>query len=476
VAYVIFRFASDLFKNPLRPAFVNKLLTIHSLSYVNRYFYKVNELGTNRQNLIQWHEGMLLSPQHFQQLDNYTQYLFGIFASSCSVGFYGIHELKLDTAALVSGVVRLLKASGIFPDGCHFDFDAVYDTPVERNLAEYFLSHSTAVRIYLAIPSRKLGANLLTGELARYYSDEITNVNDENTGENNINIPVLKPKLQLLMNDEVDARYTSFPIFEAEKTIDGGVAGTTFIPPLITIDEHSEISIMCREIIQLIRNKIAYFSDRKDNYTRITADESLASLRLLIQAVLPLEALVRINGIQPFEMYKCLLTAVSSIIAINPTQLIPHMPNYDHNNIFATFNGLLQYATTIINNLKQRYDIIKFSKDGSIFKLTMKKEWLEKNEIFIGVQKPFSALNDDLINWINGAQIASESMTTAIRDRRILGADRSIQERGTYITQPNNMQIITVKTASIYIRPAEKLCLMNNAIKFVPEEVVLYVD
>ncbi|MDR3155787.1 MAG: type VI secretion system baseplate subunit TssK [Holosporaceae bacterium] len=436
----------------------------------------VNKLGNNTQSLIQWHEGMLLSPQHFQQLENYNQHLFGVLGSSCSIGFYGVHALKIDTAALVSGVVRILGARGIFPDGCHFDFDAVYDEPVERNLAEYFLSHTAAVKIYLAIPSRRVGTNLLTGEMARYYSDEITNINDENTGENGINIPVLKPKLRLLTSDEVDARYVSFPIFEVEKSVDGGVVSTKFIPPLITIDEHSEISAMCREIIQLMRSKIAYFSDRKDNYTRITADESLASLRLLVQAVLPLEAMVRINGIQPFEMYKCLLMAVTNIVAVNPTQLIPQMPHYNHNDLFATFDGLLQYATAILSNLKQRYDIIKFAKDGPIFKLTMKKEWLEKNEIFIGVQKPFSALEDDLINWINGAQIASESMISAIRDRRVLGADRSIQERGAYITQPNNMKIIAVKTTSVYIRPAEKLCLANNALKFIPEEIVLYAD
>jgi type VI secretion system protein ImpJ len=436
----------------------------------------VNELASNTQSLVQWHEGMLLSPQHFQQLNNYNQHLFGVFGSSCSVGFYGVHELQIDTAALVLGVVRLLRTRGIFPDGCHFDFDAVYDAPVERNLAEYFKSNGAAVKIHLAIPSQKLGTNLLTGEMARYYSDEITNVNDENTGENSINIPVLKPKLRLLINDEVDARYMSFPIFEAEKSVDGGVVGTKFIPPLITIDEHSEIFAMCREIVQLMRNKIAYFSDRKDNYTRITADESLASLRLLVQAVLPLESMIRINGIQPFEMYKCLLMAVSNIIAVNPAQLIPQLPHYNHNDLFATFDGLLQYATTILNNMKQRYDIIKFAKDGPIFKLNMKKEWLERNEIFIGIRKPFSALEDDLINWINGAQIASESMISAIRDRRVLGADRVIQERGAYITQPNDMKIIAIKTASSYIRASEKLCLMNNAMKFVPEEVILYAD
>lgn len=425
---------------------------------------------------IQWHEGMLLSPHHFQQSDNNIQQLFSTFASSNSAFCYGVHELKIDTSALASGVVRILKARGIFQDGYSFDFDAVKDHPLEKNLSEYFLSHSSATKIYLAIPARNLGSNALSGDMARYYSDEICNIPDENTGENNINIPVLKPRLRLLTQEEIDSRYTYFPIFEAEKSVDNGVVGTNFIPPYITIDEHSKIAELCREIVQIIRGKVSYFADRKDNYNRLATDESLASLRLLIQAALPLEAVIRINGIQPFEIYKILLDTISKIISINPTQLIPRMPIYDHNDLYKTFDGLLLYAKNVLNALKQKYDIIHFDRDGAVFKLQMKKEWLEKGELVIGVQQAFSSTEDDLLKWISGVQIASESMMSAIKDRRILGAERTIMERGSYITQPNGMKLLSVKAKTTYIKPMEKLCLVNTSQTVIPEEVILYVN
>jgi type VI secretion system protein ImpJ len=427
-------------------------------------------------NFVQWHEGMLLSPHHFQQTDNHIQHLFGLFGSSSYAFCYGVHELKIDTSSLASGVIRVLKVRGIFQDGYCFDFDAVHDQPLEKNLSEYFLTHSIATKIYLAIPARRSGTNELSGDMARYYSDEVENISDENTGENHINIPILKPKLRLLLENEVDARYVSFPIFEAEKSVDGGVVGTKFIPPYITIDEHSKISELCREIAQIIRNKVSYFSDRKENYKRSVTDESMASLRLLIQAALPLEAIIKINGIQPFEIYKYLLNAISKIISINPTQLIPKMPVYNHNDLFLTFDGLLQYAKNVLNSLKQQYEIILFDKDGQTFKLQMKKEWLGKDELAIGVMKTFASSEDDILNWINGVQIASESMLPMLRERRILGAERSIMERGAYITQPNGMKILSVKTKSAYIKPMEKLCLTNASLHIIPEEVVLYAD
>ncbi|MDR1375333.1 MAG: type VI secretion system baseplate subunit TssK [Holosporaceae bacterium] len=427
-------------------------------------------------NFIQWHEGMLLSPHHFQQSDGHIQHMLSVFGSSCTAFGFGVYELKIDTSALSSGVIRILKVRGIFQDGLCFDFDAVHDQPLEKNLSDYFASHSSAVKIYLAIPARRTGENELAGEMARYYSAEISGIRDANTGENTINIPILKPKLKLLLQSEIDARYVNFPIFEAEKSIDGGVVGTNFIPPFIALDEHSKILELCREISQIMRNKVSYFSDRKDNYSRTATDESMASLRLLIQAVLPLEAIIRINGIQPFEVYKHLMSAISKIISINPIQLIPRLTVYDHNDLFFTFDGLLQCARNILNQLKQQYEIIHFEKEGSIFKLQVKKEWLTKEEIAIGVQKTFAMSNDDMLTWINGMQIASESMLSAIRDKRVLGAERKILERGAYITQPDGMIILAVKTKTAYIKIPEKLCILNSSQNMAPEDIVLYAD
>ncbi|MDR2268525.1 MAG: type VI secretion system baseplate subunit TssK [Holosporaceae bacterium] len=429
------------------------------------------------QNFIHWHEGMLLSPHHFQQSDSYLQQMFSVFGTSGNAFCYGIHEISVDTSALSSGVIRILKARGIFQDGYYFDYDAMRDRPLEKNLTEYFSAHTAPVKVYLAIPIRKIGENELGGDMARYYPDELTNVNDENTGENLINIPILKPKIRLLTAEEIDARYTSFPVFEAEKAVDGGVVGTKFIPPYITVDEHSKISEVCRDIAQAIRSKVSYFADRKDNYAGVVTDESMACLRILIQAALPLEAIIKINSLQPFEIYKCLLHSAAHIISVNPTQLIPLLPKYDHVDLFGTFDSLQKYVQNILEKMKQKYEVVRFEKEGNTFKLQMKKEWLSVgDEIAIGIQKAFSATEDETLHWIAGVQIASESMLGMIKDRRILGAERCIMERGAYITQPVGMTILAVKIKNAYIKDSEKLCISNPSNVGVPEEVILYAE
>ncbi|MDR3151675.1 MAG: type VI secretion system baseplate subunit TssK [Holosporaceae bacterium] len=420
---------------------------------------------------------MLLSPHHFQQSDNHLQQMFSIFCTSGNAFCYGVHEISVDTSALSSGVIRILKVRGIFQDGYYFDYDAMRDSPLEKNLSEYFLAHTTPIKVYLAIPVRKIGENELSGDMARYYPGELENVNDENTGENLINIPVLKPKIRLLTAEEIDARYTSFPIFEAEKSVDGGVVGTKFIPPYITVDEHSKISEVCRGIAQAIRSKVSYFADRKDNYAGVVTDESMACLRILIQAALPLEAIIKTNYLQPFEIYKCLLHSAANIISVNPTQLIPLLPKYDHVDLLGTFDSLQKYVQNILEKMKQKYEIVRFEKEGNTFKLQMKKEWLSAgDEIAIGIQKAFSVTEDETLRWISGVQIASESMLGMIKDRRILGAERCIMERGAYITQPAGMTILSVKIKNAYIKDSEKLCISNPSNSGVPEEVILYAE
>ena len=428
------------------------------------------------ESLVQWHEGMLISPQHFQLTTGYFQKIMGDLSASISPFGYGLFDFKVDSSCLSSGLIRILKAKGFFQDGLFFDFDATQDDPLELNLGDYFATNSTATKIYLAVASWRSGENMLEGELARYRSSEISDVKDENTGKEPITVPILKPNLKLFQESHVDARYQSFPVFEVEKSVDGGVVGTQFIAPLLVLDECSKIIEMCSTLVRIIRDKISYFADRKENFARNQTEESLTNLRLLIQAVIPLETVLNVSRLHPFELFKALSQTAASIMAINPAQLIPRLPDYNHEDLYDCFYQLFEYLHGIISHLKQKYDVVLFEKVQDEFRLMMHSDWLEKDEIAIGIRKPFSATDSDIINWISGLQIASESMIPLIKDHRVLGAERRILERGEYITQPNGVTIIAVKTRTTYIKANEPLCLSSSNFDVIPEEIILYAE
>ena len=428
------------------------------------------------ESLVQWHEGMLISPQHFQLTTGYFQQVIENVSASMFPFGYGLFDLKVDSSCLSSGLVRVLKAKGFFRDGLFFDFDVSRDDPLELNLGEYFSANSIATKVYLAVAKRRSGENMLEGELARYSSSEISDIKDENTGKEPITIPILKPNLKLLQESNVDARYQSFPIFEVEKSVEGGVAATKFIAPMLVLNEHSKIVEMCSSLVRIIRDKISYFADRKENFARNQTEESMSNLRLLIQAAIPLETALNVRGLHPFELFKVLSQTAASIMAINPAQLIPRLPAYNHEDLYNCFHQLFEYIYGVVSYLKQKYDVVLFDKIQDEFRLMMHQDWLKKDEIAIGIRKPFSATDSDIINWINGLQIASESMMPLIKDRRVLGAERRILERGEYITQPNGVTIISVKTKTTYIKANEQLCLLSSNFNVVPEEIILYAE
>lgn len=428
------------------------------------------------ESLVQWHEGMLISPQHFQLTTGYFQQITSNISALTSPFGYGLFDFKVDMSCLSSGLVRVLIAKGFFRDGLFFDFDATRDDPLELNLGDYFSTNSVATKVYLAVATRRSGENMLEGEFARYSSSKVSDIKDENTGKEPITVPILKPNLRLLQESYADARYQSFPIFEVKKSVDGGIVATKFIAPLLTLDEHSKIIEMCSSLVRIIRDKISYFADRKENFARNQTEESMINLRLLIQAAIPLETAINVRGLHPFELFKVLSQTAASIMAINPAQLIPRLPAYNHEDLYSCFHQLFEYIHGIVSHLKQKYDVILFDKIQDEFRLMMHSDWLKKDEIAIGIRKPFSATDGDIINWINGLQIASESMMPLIRDRRVLGAERRILERGEYITQPNGVTIISVKTKTTYIKANEQLCLLNSNFDVIPEEIILYAE
>ena len=66
---------------------------------------------------IQWHEGLLLTPQHFQQLsfrhEALVQYGTSLFAPFC----WGVRRFKHHAISLPSGKLRVLELEAVMPDG-----------------------------------------------------------------------------------------------------------------------------------------------------------------------------------------------------------------------------------------------------------------------------------------------------------------------------------------------------------------------
>src|SRR5712692_2660396 len=65
---------------------------------------------------IQWHEGLLLTPQHFQQLSSRHEALVQYSTSLVAPFCWGVRRFDHHAISLPAGKLRVLELEGVMPD------------------------------------------------------------------------------------------------------------------------------------------------------------------------------------------------------------------------------------------------------------------------------------------------------------------------------------------------------------------------
>src|SRR5215471_17358383 len=149
---------------------------------------------------IQWHEGMLLTPQHFQQLQARFGALLQYQAMAMAPFHWGVRHIRIDETRLVSGIFRVLELEAVLPDCLVVSHGANVDDDLELNLTQYADDlRLREMTIHLAVAATQSGGS--KGGLKRYRSVEGELVADETTGDGFLRIPRLSPCLELLLTE-----------------------------------------------------------------------------------------------------------------------------------------------------------------------------------------------------------------------------------------------------------------------------------
>ena len=105
---------------------------------------------------VEWHEGLLLAPQHFQLMSARFDSLVAWQTLAASPFSWGVRRLVLDNGLLPTGLVRVLELEAIMPDGTAVAYAAEADGhgPLELSLAPLAERIADgALDLYLALRS-----------------------------------------------------------------------------------------------------------------------------------------------------------------------------------------------------------------------------------------------------------------------------------------------------------------------------------
>ncbi|MDP3371396.1 MAG: type VI secretion system baseplate subunit TssK [Candidatus Paracaedibacteraceae bacterium] len=429
---------------------------------------------------IHWHEGMMLTPQHFQQMEFRHHQHLSHQLNLLSPHHWGIQILEIDPIALSDGIIRILELEAVMPDGLivnyRSDMKGVGSLELDIRNFKPDTSHEETT-IFLSMPRRTSDRSPTVGDLTRFISIEGEPIKDENIPDNVIEIPRLFPRLILSMDNKPPALCIGFPILKI--VFNESYARANFIPPCFYITHDKHLWKHCANLAQRIREKAMYLSARWQNQIGTPMMiETEALLRPLIRALPGLEALLNVSYISPFSLYQKMCDIVGDLTALRLTQLPPILQGYNHDDIMGSFEPLIELIDQYLHTIEESYAVIPFQQRERLFYVRMHKSYLKKT-FLIGLRAAKGVTQTQMEEWLMDAVICSDFAIETVRNNRITGAKRQLVE-GSLLADfmPNRgMTLVEVTYDSEYISADQNINIFNpsDATERRPVEIVCYI-
>lgn len=432
---------------------------------------------------IQWHEGMLLAPQHFQQFALRSEELLSYHANSTTPFYWGIRHLKIDQSLLLSGVFRVLELEAVMPDGLivvhGHEEDGSEDDPLEINFAKRVEEfRSKPMTIHLAVPENISGTSDFK---VRYKPAKSKKIHDSNTGEGALQIPGLRPSLTLFAQENRPQKHSSFPLSKVVYK-DETFSLTNFEPPRLTIPINSPLGDMCTSIKDQIRQKAVVLSEQVRSPAMSKGSPLLQETRSMIHSLvsgLPqFEAVLSTQLVHPFVLYQSLCHLVGQLSYLGSGAIPPVLDRYNHNDMRSNFEQCREFLVRMVREgIHETFSSTPFHFQDDTFTINFSGDWMTRT-VFMGMRVPAGVSEKDVCLWVGNSLIGSKSKIPAMRDKRILGPVRKVVDGDADITPTRGMVLFRLIIDPQFVVPNEELQLFNTAEPQSPArpgEVVLYV-
>ena len=435
---------------------------------------------------ICWSEGMLLSPQHFQQNNIYWEAQLQGLRANLSPHGWGIVELKIDFGKLIQVEVFINRLQAFMPDGLLINYDDKYDSELILALDEVDeLTEKSRVLVHLIVPIRVPGSASEKGIIQRFESYDEEPAVDDNTGENALVISRLKPLLSLKASDNVSKKYISLPLFEVVLPDEGNFQLGSYCPPMLNIgadkfrrdqeelSRYQPLQLRCQNLALALRKKarlLAGFNDDGGGLgERVTAQHRLW-IRAMVKELIDFELIADNSENTPFSLYQSVARVAAAMSELDPCCIPPKLPKYKHHDILPGFNAALEYINLQLDRVNLNYTTITFDEGRSgIFSLVYDKAW-DNQDLLIELIANNENNKAELIDWFESCRVASSKLHKELVRDRLLGAKVTPVEfdEKTGLSVTSRSQLFKVKWDSQYIKLGQQLVVncTNEKIKY----------
>jgi type VI secretion system protein ImpJ len=429
---------------------------------------------------ILWHEGMLLSPQHFQQESARVDTLLAWQMQSSNPYSWGVKHFEIDNNLLANGKLRLNKLEAIFPDGTAVVYPSALsdNLTLEINLSqfeEYFDNSELDIYAALAI-NPSLNSR---GQASRFRGIDCPPVSDLVSEALPIDLPRMDYQLELIAGSKPSSIYTSIRLLCVSKENEVFKLGNV-LPPLLSISSSHPVWIRTLALATQLRTKAVFLAKLTSSPSsrledRLEALELKNKLTSLVEPLAKLQALLTASEIPPFLLYISLCEQLGPLSMLKPGAVPIHPPTWQHSDPYVCLDSVLSELEELVLEVSQEWRPIVFNFDGKVFSIPG-ENLPNSTKFYLGLR---GQTEEELIKWMNGAVIGSQTIWTSLTDRRVLGAARKkveqVEEFG--LRSSSGYTLFSVELNDNFIVPDQLLLISNaNESKTAPRprEIVLF--
>ena len=290
-------------------------------------------------DLIEWHEGMLLTPQHFQQFASRSELLTQYMFSQGAPFGWGIIDLKIDQAALSAGILRILSIEAVMPDGLVAIGGSERGIKLEFDLQR---ADRNPIRVGLSVPREEALYN--RSDYSRYEAfvnkDELTR--DDVSSANPATIPRIRPRLRLNAASVDPGGMTVLPLieFDSQGTVQ---KQTEYIPPMLAVKSGTPLADLLARVRHAIRQMATGMATKLSPNARVSNVPGVQQLQWLVSGLPAFEALLQSERSHPYSLYLALCSIAGNVALLSNGRMPPILQPYNHDDLRTSFQEVISF-------------------------------------------------------------------------------------------------------------------------------------
>jgi type VI secretion system protein ImpJ len=301
---------------------------------------------------VVWNEGMLLTPQHFQQWDNYHEELLSSRFRSISSYEFGILDLQINREAIANGNFQMNSCYAVLPDGLMINVPDTDAIPNLRPVGDHFHAEKERLGVHLAIPARKVGAanfqaNGSKPDANLRFLQEGALVRDETSGTNEQPLAYARSNLRIIFDDELRDGFTSIKIAELERTTTGQLSiSDNYIPPVLKASASPWLSNMLRQLVEILITKSSSLGEQRRQRNASLADFTTSEVAVFwllhtVNSYVPtMTHLFKTPLVHPEKLYIEMAELVGKLMTFSTEVHPKDIVRYEHEDLYFTFSQL----------------------------------------------------------------------------------------------------------------------------------------